>query len=110
VIWLLGAVGSSDPRNPECCVSDQALPTSQSGNRVRGGTRDASTCRPSCIRSGETQQRTPDSSAERHPNSGPGTPSLPRGAGTGERQAERRRDTGAEPATELPMTQRYFLF
>ena len=40
---------------------------------------------------------------ERHPSSGPGTPSLPRRAGTGERQAERRHFTGNDPHIGRPL-------
>jgi urease subunit beta len=39
---------------------------------------------------GDTQYQRPDPHLERHPSSGPGTPSPPRRAGTGERQAIRR--------------------
>ena len=40
---------------------------------------------------------------ERHPSSGPGTPSLPRRGGTGQRQAERRHYVGDEPAVDEPL-------
>jgi urease subunit beta len=41
--------------------------------------------------------------ADRHPHSGPNSPSLPRRPGTGERQAERRHYTGNEPHLDEPM-------
>ncbi len=40
---------------------------------------------------------------DRHPHSGPGTPSMPRRPGTGERQAERRHHVGDAPAHDEPM-------
>jgi urease subunit beta len=40
---------------------------------------------------------------ERHPHSGPGTPSQPRRPGTGERQAERRHYAGEDPARDEPL-------
>ncbi|MGN6753653.1 MAG: urease subunit beta [Intrasporangium sp.] len=41
--------------------------------------------------------------AERHPHSGPGTPSVPRRSGTGERQAQRRLYEGEDPHADMPM-------
>jgi urease subunit beta len=40
---------------------------------------------------------------ERHPHSGPGTPSVPRRSGTGERQAQRRLYEGEDPHADMPM-------
>ena len=45
----------------------------------------------------------PGPDPERHPSSGPGAPSLPRRAGTGERQAERRHFSGEDPHTGRPL-------
>ncbi len=40
---------------------------------------------------------------DRHPHSGSSNPSLPRRAGTNERQAERRSYTGADPHSDEPL-------
>jgi urease subunit beta len=40
---------------------------------------------------------------ERHPHSGPSSPSQPRRPGTGERQAERRHYTGDQPHEDEPL-------
>ncbi len=49
------------------------------------------------------QKRAHAQEPERHPSSGPSAPSLPRRAGTGERQAERRYYTGVDPHADEPL-------
>lgn len=50
-----------------------------------------------------TRDRRRRDDLDRHPHSGPNSPSLPRRAGTGERQAERRHYTGDSPHLDRPL-------
>lgn len=59
---------------------------------------------------GQQQHQTPDATSERHPSSGPGTPSLPRRTGTGERQAPRRHFPGEDPSAAEPMVPGQILY
>jgi urease subunit beta len=52
---------------------------------------------------GTTSRKRGNDALDRHPHSGPSSPSLPRRPGTNERQAERRPYAGEDPNADEPM-------